>query len=271
MYTSDIDDVMNNKFEKYKSIEGDEFYLLLIHNLFSMLKLFTSENPSRKFARNGRYDTTNEIKEKISVIFNIKSPSAPPPHEFEINIKLEKEIKTLADLTAYTEELARKASNYRISMIAGEPVDKCINKFLKRVQSFMLMKGMSPYTKDVIEAIATLVRKADFTESEKANFYRAIANNKISKQRFYDMLATTCNEFTKSQKFDEDFISRAKCDCPYESTDSCEKYPRKSLALHYATKQLQELRSTTSSELILSVDRCVASGASFHYWIQTID
>lgn len=262
---------MSSQIDKYRQLKEDEFKLLFQHNFFNMLKIFTPENPVRKFSRNGRYDTPEEIKDKIAVIFNFRLPSAPPSHEYFINLKLEKEVETLYDLNKYIEELNRKAANYKISLIAGESFEQATEKLLKRLQTFMLTRGLKPYTKDVVEVIRRLVNLAEFTDYEKLNFYRAIANSKLGKQRFYDMLSTTCSEFVKSQNFDKEFIEKAKCDCPYEETDSCDKYPRKSIALHYAHNKLKEINPNNENTMILSVDRCVSSGAAFHFWIQLVD
>lgn len=268
---SDISFVMSSELKKYHSLEEDEFRLLFQHNFFNMLKIFCFENPTRKLYKNNTYETSVEIKEKIGDIFNFRLPSVPPPHDYFINIKLEKEVKTLSDLNKYIEELEGKANNYKIALIAGESLKQSIDKFLNRLQNFMASRGLIHHAKDVVEVISRLVAIAEFNEYEKLNFYRALANSKLSKQRFYDILSTTCVEYIKSQNFDPDFIKKAKCDCPYEETDSCEKYPRKSIALHYAYKRLQTLNPTGEKTMLLSVDRCVSSGASFHFWIQAVD
>jgi hypothetical protein len=259
----------NNK--NHTTIEHDEFKLLFQYNMFSMLGIFSAENPMRKLSKMGRYDTASEIREKISTIFDTARPSPPPPHEYYINLNLQKEVNTLTDLEKYVTELERKIQNYKIAMVAGETVEQSIDKFLLRVMGFMSKRGFETYAADVVETVALLSRTAEFKADERNNFYRALANSKLGKQRFYDMLSNTCTEFLKSQNTDVDFISRAKCECPYSESDSCEKYPRRSLALHYAMQQIKEMRPSENNVLALSVDRCVASGASFHYWIQKIN
>lgn len=261
---------MPSKLEQYKEIRDDEFRLLFQHNLFSMLKIFSKENPIRKFARKGEYDSSEEIQDKIAQVFNFRSPAAPPPHEYYINLNLNKEVATLADLNKYIEELQRKVGNYSIAMVAGESFEQVLDKFLIRVNSFLTARGLGSHISDVVAGVATLVKSANFNEEQRINFYRSLANSKLGKQRFYDMLSNTCAEFIKGQTFDELFIERAKCECPYEETDSCDKYPRKSLALHFAHEKLDTL-NVGRYAVALSVDRCVVSGAAYHYWIQILD
>jgi hypothetical protein len=249
-------------------IQPEELKILFRFHIMDKLKIYSKLSPLRKHSRGNGYDNAEVVKEKLSAMFDFKNYNATPPHEFRIALKIEEEmLNSLAELEEYIKNLSHRASNYRIALVAGEPIDATIDRFLLRVQKFMKTRGLEQYAGEVVSVVAEIVKLANFNDIEKANFYRSLANNKKTKQLFYDILSNACEEFKRSSpdKLDIPFMEKSKCECPSEYSDYSDRYTRRSLALKHS---LDTIKGYDHGPLDLSIARCVTSGATWHYWIQ---
>jgi hypothetical protein len=249
-------------------IQPEELKILFRFHILDKLKIYSKLSPLRKHSKGAGYDSSDMIKEKLSTMFDFRNYNATPPHEFRIALKVEEQnLSNLAELEEYIKNLSHRASNYRIALVAGEPIQSTIDRFLLRVQKFMKTRGLENYAGEVVSVIAEIVKLADFDEKEKANFYRSLANNKKTKQLFYDILSNACEEFKRSSpdNLDIPFMEKSKCECPSEYSDYSDRYTRRSLALKHS---METIKAYNNGPLDLSIARCVTSGATWHYWIQ---
>jgi hypothetical protein len=241
-----------------------ELRALFRYSLLDRLGVCSPCSPIAGHATSSIFHSSDEIKEKLSKIFIIKTSSAPPPHEFYINLEIEENsLDTLAQLEEYINDLTKKASNYRVALIAGEPTDKLIDKFLSRIQEFMQKKGLSEYAGEVVSAISDIVRISGLTPQEKANFYGSIANNKITKQQFYDILGNTCTEFIRQQPEIKCTEKTELSDCvEYPEYENCSPhYIRKSEAVLSAVNEAERAQEVITMKLI----KCLSETRGWHY------
>lgn len=247
----------------------EEFKNLFIYNLLDRLKIYSSIAPIRSHYNGEGYDDNVKFKEKLSSIFTITQNTAMPPQEFKINLTIaEQNLYSLSDLEKMVSDLNRKISNYKLAMIAGESMEATLDRFLMRIQVFMQKRGASEFTSEAVSAIAELVKIAQLSEKEKEYFYKSLANGKLTKQKFYDILGNTCDEFKSNLDKSPKQPIRTKCNCPSEVLDDSVRYARKSLALMKAKEDMFAYQNRTP--LTLTLGKCSNASNTWHYWLQVV-
>jgi DNA replication initiation complex subunit (GINS family) len=248
----------------------EEFKTLFLYNLLDRLKIYSSVAPIRNHYNGEDYDNNESVKHKLSSIFTITQNTAMPPQEFKINLKIgEQVLYSLSDLEKMVSDLNRKISNYKLAMIAGESMDATVDRFLLRIQEFMLKRGLPEFTSEAVGAIAELVKIAQLSDKEKEYFYKSLANGKLTKQKFYDILGNTCDEFKASlDKSRQQQNIKAKCSCPSEISDESVRYSRKSLAIMKAQEDMATFQNRTP--LTLTLGKCSNASNAWHYWLQIV-
>lgn len=257
---------------KSSSIIGDEFRTLFLYNMLDKLKIYSNILPIRAHNRNGIYDDSDLIKTKISNIFTIDKNTPMPPQEYKVNMLIEeKYIYSLAELESFNTELNKKIVNYKLGLMAGESLDATVDRFLRRIQNFMNKKMLPEYAGDVVSVLAQIVKLSQLSEKEKEYFYKSLANGKVTKQKFYDIVSNTCEDFKFEAYKDASALSKAlkpTCECPSEVSDSSLRFPRKSLALLSASEDIKSFNNR--APLALTLGKCSTSSSLWHYWLQVV-
>jgi DNA replication initiation complex subunit (GINS family) len=251
------------------ALEG-EFKTLFLYNLLDRLKIYSSIAPIRSHCAGEGYDNNDTIKDKLSSVFNISQNTAMPPQDFQISLKIgEQVLYSMADLEKMVSDLNRKISNYKLAMMAGESMDATVDRFLLRIQAFMVKRGLPDFTSEAVSAIAELVKIAQLSDKEKEYFYKSLANGKMTKQKFYDILGNTCDEFKSGLgKSRQQKNTKSQCNCPSEISDESVSYARKSLAITKAKEDISTFQNRTP--LTLTLGKCPSVSNAWHYWLQIV-
>jgi hypothetical protein len=245
----------------------EEFKNLFLYNLLDKLKIYSNLTPIRSHYTGEGYDDNEKIKTKLSNIFIIDKNTPMPPQEFKINLTIQETLLySLSDLEKMVSELNRKVSNYKLAMMAGENMDATVDRFLFRIQSFMQKRGLPELTGEAVAAIAEIVKIAQLSEKEKEYFYKSLSNGKITKQKFYDILGNTCDEFKSSLSTKQNVQS--KCSCPSEISEDSVRYARKSLAIIKAKEDIVAYQNRTP--MTLTLGKCSNASTAWHYWLQIV-
>lgn len=245
----------------------EEFRVLFQHNLLDKLKVYSNITPLRAHNNGKGYDSADIIKNKMQSIFVIDKNTPLSPYDYKINISIpETSIENLAELEKFTNDLNKKISNHKLGLIAGESLDATTNRFLLRIQNFMDKKELGNYAAEVVSVIGELAKIAQLSEKEKEYYFKSLANGKTTKQKFYDILSYTCEEF-KFQITNPPNEEEA-CYCPSEVADDSPRYSRKSVALMTAKEDITIYQNR--SALALSLGKCNTDKKTWHYWMQIV-
>lgn len=114
------------------------------------------------------YDTQEQIREKLSIIVNVKNPSFINSKDYIINLTLPKvSFETLHDMESYIVELNKRKSGFKIRLMTHkESMTEVENRLAAEMFEIMYSHDLESLQEEAEKAVKFLVESAGYSEEE---------------------------------------------------------------------------------------------------------